>query len=67
MPIGNGPDIEQFDREKENEIKRQDKKEEEMDGWFNDLLADEKIKLIDDFWDNATFQQKLDIFERTEI
>lgn len=46
MPIGNGPDIEQFNREEERQIKLQEK----IDAWWNDLDDNHKFELIEPYY-----------------
>lgn len=75
MPIGNGPDIEQFDREEEDEQKLHEKVAE----WWRDLDGSYRFELLepyypdklhlmgmDDAWNGLIWQDKLDIYNEAE-
>ena len=76
MPIGNGPDIPQFNKDEEEQIKLQDKVEK----WWNSLDESYKIELMEDFypekpsiwvevdemWNGLPWQDKLDIYQEAE-
>ena len=75
MPIGNGPDIEQFNREEEKRVALQIKVSE----WWHDLDHDYKIELMENFypdksqlmdldemWNGLDWQDKLDIYNEAE-
>lgn len=76
MPVGNGPDIEQFDREEEDQIALQMK----VDKWWYSLDESYKIELmenfnpdkvpiiigVDEIWEDLKWQDRLDIYQEAE-
>lgn len=71
MPIGDGPDIEQFNREEERQIRLQEK----VDKWWFDLEYDIKVELmeneypddaplleVDEMWNGLDWNEKWDIY-----
>jgi len=47
MPIGDGPDIEQFNREEEKEVKLGD----EVEDWWGSLSDNYKYELLETYYD----------------
>ncbi len=75
MPIGNGPDIEQFDRKAEDLQRLYEK----VDKWWFNLDYDYKVELMDEFypgrtpligvddrWNILEWKDKLDIYNESE-
>jgi len=72
MPIGNGPDIPSYDKEREKEVKLGD---EVMTWWFNldeseklDILESiypDQVGLIDsnELWERTSWGEQLDIYK----
>ena len=46
MPIGNGPDIEQFNRKEEDELKFLD----EVQAWWDNLDSSYQLELMEDYY-----------------
>ena len=72
MSLGTGPDIEQFDREREKEVKLGD----EVQAWFDSLGDRSKFKLMEQYypekaylvglnvmWESISFDDQLDIYK----
>jgi len=48
MPIGDGPDIEQFDREREKEQREMD----EIQDWWDELMEKEQFDILLEWYPN---------------
>lgn len=72
MPIGNGPDIPSYDKEREKEMKLGD----EVQSWFEGLSEDEKLIVLestypdqvgmiscDELWERTSWDDQLDIYK----
>lgn len=72
MPIGDGPDIEQFNRADEELIKLGD----EIENWWNGLDDNEKFGILEDYypdkahlmgltemWADLSWEDQLDIYK----
>ena len=72
MPIGNGPDIEQFNREEDRQIRLQDK----VDKWWHSLDSNYQFELVepyypdrahlmdvDEMWNGLDWSKKISLWE----
>ena len=72
MPIGDGPDIEQFNRADEALVRLGD----EVEDWFNNLDDNEKFELMENYypdkahlmglmemWEGLSWEDQLDVYK----